>query len=87
MNWKKREELNKSGLILALCQDNTGIYNQLMFVSHFQNGKQDFYENGTLGSSVRVWPEKIKAGVYLDEICPDEVIDKFCDKSDFKEGK
>lgn len=77
MEWKEKKELNKTGMILALCQDNTGIYNQLMTVI-VKNDKQTFYENGSLGSSVRVYPDKIMAGVYLDEICSEEIINKFC---------
>lgn len=77
MEWKEKKELNKTGLILALCQDDTGIYNQLMTVV-VKNDNQTFYENGCLGSSVRVYPEKIKACIYLDEICSEEIIKKFC---------
>lgn len=82
INWKTVEQLNKSGLILALCQDNTGIYNQLMSVIIDTKAKKfnqkQFYENGALGFSSRVYPDKIKAAVYLDDICPKEIIDKFC---------
>lgn len=77
IEWKTPEEMNKSGLILALCKDDTGIYNQLMCVVSTLNTKE-FYENGTLGSSKRVYPDKIKAGLYLEDICSQEIIDKFC---------
>lgn len=77
MEWKEKKELNKTGLILALCQDNTGIYNQLMTV-FVKNDNRTFYENSTLGSSARVYPDKIKAGIYLDEICSEKIIKKFC---------
>lgn len=77
MKWKEKKKLNKTGMILALCQDNTGIYNQLMTVV-VKNDNQTFYENGFLGSSVRVYPNKIMAGIYLDEICSEKIIKKFC---------
>lgn len=77
MEWKEKKDLNRTGMILALCQDHTGIYNQLMTVV-VKNENQTFYENGFLGSAVRVYPDKIKAGIYLDEICPEETIKKFC---------
>lgn len=82
-DWKTIEQLNKSGLILALCQDNSGIYNQLMTIiidnKAKETNKKQFYQNGPLGFSSRVYPDNIKAAVYLDEICPKEIIDKFCD--------
>ena len=81
MIWKKKEKLTKSGLILALCQDDTGIYNQLMYVE-VNLQKQEFFANGVLGSSQRVYPDKICAAAYLDDICPKNVIDKFCMKVD-----
>lgn len=81
-NWKPIDQLNKSGLILALCQDNTGIYNQLMTViidnTAKELNKKQFYENGPLGNGIRVYPDKIKAVVYLEDICPTEIIKKFC---------
>ena len=79
INWKNIDDLNKSGLILALCQDNTGIYNQLMYFV-IENNKKMFFENSVLGSSQRVYPDKVKAAIYLDDICPKEIINKFCEK-------
>ena len=80
MGWKKANELNKTGYILALCQDNTGIYNSLMIVA-IENGKRNFYQNvGILGESVRVYPDKVKAAIYVDEVCPDEIVKQYCDK-------
>ena len=78
MNWKKIEELNRTGHILVLCKDNTGIYHQMMTIV-IENNKRTFYQNiGIIGTSVRVFPDKVKAAIYLDEICPNEVINKFC---------
>ena len=77
INWKGIDQLNTSGLILVLCQDNTGIYNQLMYIV-IENKKKLFFENGVLGASHRVYPDKVKAAIYLDEICPTEIIKKFC---------
>jgi hypothetical protein len=56
--WKKREDLKKTGMILTLCKDDTGIYHQLMSVV-IKNENQTFYENGFLGNSVRAYPDKI----------------------------
>lgn len=75
--WKKRKDLNKTGMILAICKDNTGIYCQLLTVV-IEEKKQTFYENGYLGSAIRVLSDKVMAGVYLNEICPDNIIEKFC---------
>ncbi len=80
VEWKRLDELNKTGIILTICRDNTGIYNQLMFVLIEGNGDKKFFENGTLGCSHRVYPDKIKAAIYLDEICPDDVVEKFCNE-------
>lgn len=74
--WKAVDELKKTGMILALCQDNTGIYNQIMTVV-VDKKRTTFYERGTLGSSFRVYPDKIKAAMYLEEICPDSIIQKY----------
>lgn len=77
MELKEKKDLNRTGMILALCQDDSGIYNQLMTVV-VKNDSQTFYENGFLGSAVRVYPDKIKAGIYLDEVCTEETVKKFC---------
>jgi hypothetical protein len=79
MKWIERDKLNKTGLILALCQDNTGIYNQLMTLIVNKNSKKDFYINGTLGASHRIYPDVVKAAIYLDDICGDEIIKQFCE--------
>lgn len=83
INWKTIDEIDKSGLILTLCQDSTGIYNQLMTVIIDNKAKdlnrKQFYQNGVLGCSYRVSPDKIKAVLYLDEVCPKEIINNFCD--------
>lgn len=82
-NWKTIDEIDKSGLILTLCQDSTGIYNQLMTViidnTAKELNKKQFYQNGALGNGVRVYPDKIKAILYLDEVCSTEIIKKFCE--------
>jgi hypothetical protein len=78
VNWIDFENLNKTGQILALCQDNTGIYNQLMMIIVTDKNQKAFYENGILGQSHRVYPDKIKAAIYLDDICSTEIINKFC---------
>lgn len=76
-NWKTTGELNRSGLILALCKDRTGIYHQLMVIEVNDNKKM-FYVTGELGSSHRVNEYKIKAAVYIDDICSDKLVEKFC---------
>jgi hypothetical protein len=76
--WKSKLELNKTGQILALVQDETGIYNQLMTVEIDKNKNQFFYTNGSLGFSHRVQDYMIKAGIYLDELCSNDIIEKYC---------
>ena len=76
IKWLSPDEIDKTGMILALCQDNTGIYNQIMDVIVDKKGKT-FYEKGTLGSSFRVYPDKIKAVAYIETICPDSIIKKY----------
>lgn len=78
VEWKTIDEIDKTGMILALCQDNTGIYNQIMTVVVDKKGKT-FYEKGTLGASFRVYPDKIKAVAYMETICPDSLIKEYTD--------
>lgn len=93
MDWKKVDELDRTGYILALCQDETGIYNQMMIVAIEKDNKalpkRNFYQNvGLLGESVRVPPYKVVAGIYIDEICTEDTVKQFCtEKKDDKDEK
>lgn len=75
--WKKREDLKKTGMILTLCKDDTGIYHQLMTVI-VENNKITFYENASLGTMKRVYPDKIMGAIYLSDLCPDDVVKELC---------
>ena len=77
MEWKTIDKLNKTGLILVLCKDNCGIFHQLMMVE-IKNKNREFYVQGELGCSHRICEDKIKAAIYLDEICSDDIVSKFC---------
>lgn len=75
--WKKREDLKKTGMILTLCKDDTGIYHQLMTVV-VENNKITFYENASLGATRRIYPDKIMGAIYLSDLCPDDVVKELC---------